>query len=56
MRYRVGRNHKADSLVKSPIKLSKKCNKDYQPHAMKGGLEYEQLEMDKYIEIMHQQG
>ena len=54
--YRVGCNHKADT---SPTKIIKEVlhyNKDYQSQAMKDGLENEQLVMDKYNEIMHQQG
>ena len=31
-------------------------NKDYQSQAMKDGLENEQLVIDKYTEMMHQQG
>ena len=54
--YRVGCNHKADT---SPTKIIKEVlhyNKDYQSQAMKDGLENEQLVIDKYTEIMHQQG
>ena len=54
--YRVGCNHKADT---SPTKIIKEVlhyNKDYKSQAMKDGLENEQLVIDKYTEIMHQQG
>ena len=54
--YRVRCNHKADT---SPTKIIKEVlhyNKDYQSQAMKDGLENEQLVIDKYTDIMHQQG
>ena len=54
--YRVGCQHKADT---SPTKIIKEVlhyNKDYQSKAMKDGLENEQLVIDKYTELMHQQG
>ena len=54
--YRVGCNHKADT---SPTKIIKEVlhyNKDYQSQAMKDGLENEQLVIDKYTDLMHQQG
>ena len=43
----------------SPTKIIKEVlhyNKDYQSQAMKDGLENEQLVIDKYTDLMHQQG
>ena len=53
---RVGCQHKAET---SPTKIIKEVlhyNKDSQSKAMKDGLENEQLVIDKYTELMHQQG
>ena len=54
--YRVGCNPKA---VTSPTKIIKEAlhyNEDYQSQAVKDGLENEQLVLDKYTDLMHQQG
>ena len=43
----------------SPTKIIKEVlhyNKDYQSQAMKDGLENEQLAIDKYTDLIHQQG
>ena len=54
--YRVECNHKADTPPTKIIKEVLHYNKDNQSQAMKDGLENEQLIIDKYTEIMHQQG
>ena len=53
--YRVGCNHKADTSPTKIIKEVLHCHKDYQLQAMKDGLENEQLVIDKYTDLMHQQ-
>ena len=54
--FRVGCNHKADTSPTKIIKEALQYNKDYQSQAMKDGLHNEQLVIDKYTDLMHQQG
>ena len=56
--YSVGCNQNSDTSATKIINCKEVLhhNNDYQSEAMKDGLENEQLVIDKYTDLMHQQG